>query len=134
MKLRPRRYRSTDATGENGVLPLINVVFILLVFFLLAGRIAMPEAHDIAPPTSSLAPDTPADPAAIEVTANGDIRYAGAIGDLAAIAHAIAAHAADTPATIRAHRDAPAGRVVEAAAALRRAGVNHSTLVVQAGR
>ncbi len=49
MKLRPPEKRQT----EENVIPLINVVFLLLIFFVLVGSLTPPEALDVTPPTSA---------------------------------------------------------------------------------
>jgi biopolymer transport protein ExbD len=38
--------------GEARILPLINVVFLLLIFFMLAGRLAASDPFQISPPAS----------------------------------------------------------------------------------
>ena len=49
MKFAAPRHRDTEA----GVLPLINVVFLLLIFFMIAGSLSPLSAFDIAPPQSA---------------------------------------------------------------------------------
>lgn len=57
MSLRPAISRKRD---DDRVLPLINVVFLLLIFFMLAGRFAETDPFDLEPPKSiSEAPDDP---------------------------------------------------------------------------
>lgn len=43
--------RRPDQTEER-ILPLINVVFLLLIFFMIAGSLAVTEPFEIDPPTS----------------------------------------------------------------------------------
>jgi len=45
----PRREQNDD----ERVLPLINVVFLLLIFFMVAGRLAASDQFSIEPPTSA---------------------------------------------------------------------------------
>jgi len=132
--MRLRRRISSGEIREDGVIPLINIVLLLLIFFLLAGRIATPEAADVRPPSSTSAPGDPADPATLEVTAAGEVRYLGDLRDLMAAATAVALAVGDGEAVIRADRAAPAERVLEVAAALRMARVERSRLVVESGR
>lgn len=57
MSLRPGTSRKRD---DDRVLPLINVVFLLLIFFMLAGRFAEADPFDLEPPESiSEASDKP---------------------------------------------------------------------------
>jgi biopolymer transport protein ExbD len=49
-----RLRRPTPARdSEASLIPLINIVFLLLIFFMLAGRLAPSDPAEIAPPQSS---------------------------------------------------------------------------------
>jgi biopolymer transport protein ExbD len=54
MRLKPPRHREPP---ENTV-PLINVVFLMLIFFLFAGSLARDDARRIAPPLNILQDET----------------------------------------------------------------------------
>ncbi|WP_269584131.1 ExbD/TolR family protein [Roseibium sp. Sym1] len=54
MRLKPPRHREPQ---ENTV-PLINVVFLMLIFFLFAGSLARDDARRIAPPLNILEDET----------------------------------------------------------------------------
>lgn len=62
----PRRPR-----GES-IIPMINVVFLLLIFFLLTAQITQPTPFPLTPPDS--ASDTPSE--------NRDVLYISATGEL----------------------------------------------------
>ena len=48
------------AVQQNSQLPLINIVFLMLIFFLLAGTIAPAYELDVAPPSAQQSPsDSP---------------------------------------------------------------------------
>src|SRR3546814_6397158 len=47
------RRRSRRFDSEEAILTLINVVFLLLIFFMLAGRMTEPSPFAIAPPVSA---------------------------------------------------------------------------------
>jgi len=49
MRFEPRRPKN----DEERILPLINVVFLLLIFFMLAGRLAASDLFEITPPRSA---------------------------------------------------------------------------------
>ena len=49
--MRPTRLRRKD--DDERILPLINVVFLLLIFFMLAGHLAASDPFEIAPPRSA---------------------------------------------------------------------------------
>ncbi len=121
--------------NDDGILPLINIVFLLLIFFLLAAHIAPPEPADITPPISAATPDAPARPAILHIAADGGVSHNGVpVQDLMATVTSIASSAPDAPVTIRADQGAPAASVLRAARALRMARVAESQLVVILGQ
>ena len=44
--------RDARQTAENGVIPLINVVFLILIFFMIAGHIQKSDTINVIPPQS----------------------------------------------------------------------------------
>jgi biopolymer transport protein ExbD len=77
------------------LLPLINVVFLLLVFFLISSRLAPPDPVPVAPPvTNSALPGGAEGPLVLHLAADGTLALGVARGDdaLAALAAARAAH------------------------------------------
>lgn len=44
--------KSSSQDSEENVLPLINIVFLLLIFFLWAGTLSMPDLFYVRPPES----------------------------------------------------------------------------------
>lgn len=115
---------------ENTV-PMINIVFLLLIFFLMTAQIAPPEPLDVTPPEAADA-DAPPDPGtALFVDAGGALSYDGRRGE-AALAR-LAARDTGAPLAIRADADLPGA---ELAALLRRLagrGVARVSLVTLAG-
>ena len=83
---------------EN-IVPMINVVFLLLIFFLMTAEIAPPPPVEVAPPEATA--ETPAEGADVAyLMAGGTLAYGAARGE-AALA-ALAAREAETPLTLRA--------------------------------
>ncbi|MES1930627.1 biopolymer transport protein ExbD/TolR [Salinisphaera dokdonensis CL-ES53] len=76
-----RRHRPRG-NGDESVLPLTNVVFLLLIFFMLAGRLASPEAFEIKPPVSTSEAQARRDGLEIQLAANGEIALDGKPVDL----------------------------------------------------
>lgn len=64
MKLSIRKPRTSN--NEDNLIPMINVVFLMLIFFMLAGQITASDAFKVSPPTSDS--DTLQEKAAIELT------------------------------------------------------------------
>lgn len=105
------------------ILPMINVVFLLLIFFLLSSQIAPRAPFAVTPPTlDSGAPSAPE--AVLFLSADGQMHFSGAKAreDDALTAIAAQAEAFETL-TLRADADAPAHEVAALIAKLRDAGV-----------
>ena len=114
----PRRRRA------EAIVPMINVVFLLLIFFMMTSRIAPAPPVEVSPPRA--APQTLAEgEAVLWVTAKGD----PAFGDLrgAAVWPALAALPADVPLTVTADAALPAARL---AAILSRLGPDRAVELV----
>ncbi|SES92957.1 biopolymer transporter ExbD [Paracoccus homiensis] len=71
----PRRRQK----GET-IIPMINVVFLLLVFFLLTAQIAPPTPFEVTPPDSA-ADQAARDQDVLYVSATGELAYNAARGE-----------------------------------------------------
>lgn len=136
MQLRRRRRRfDVDA----GILPLINVVFLLLIFFMLAGRLTEAAPFSVVPPVSEQAAAAEAAApreAAVLVAADGRLALNGAPMGAAALRAALAdalARRPDLPVSLKADGGAEAAEVVAVMESLRDAGVRRLQLYAQAG-
>lgn len=52
MSLKHRKNLSGPSKGDDEILPLINIVFLLLIFFMTAGHLETSDTFDVSPPTS----------------------------------------------------------------------------------
>jgi biopolymer transport protein ExbD len=120
---RPRRQR-----GEN-IVPMINVVFLLLIFFLMTAQIAPPEPFEVSPPQSE-AKGPAEDPDTLYVSQTGVLAYEGARGD-AALA-ALSARDPAVPLTLRADAGLSAVSLAALLPKLAAAGVRETRLVTGA--
>ena len=96
MTRRPRLAAPPDRQRREAIVPMINVVFLLLVFFLMTAQIAPPPPFEIAPPVAE-ATAPPADgPLEMWLSAEGEAAFGAARGPtaLAALAEARAARCA----------------------------------------
>ena len=98
----------------EAVVPMINVVFLLLVFFMMTSQIAPPAPVDVTPPTAALEA-TAEGQARLFITGEGTVMFEEAEGDAAI--EALAALAPDVPLTVAADAALP---VVELARLLKR--------------
>lgn len=64
-------------SSRENVIPLINVVFLLLIFFMITGQIRQPDAVDIALPFSMIESSKTGEGKEILLTKSGDIYLAG---------------------------------------------------------
>ncbi|MBF9033065.1 biopolymer transporter ExbD [Rhodobacterales bacterium HKCCE2091] len=105
---------------------MINVVFLLLVFFLMSAQIVPPEPFAVAPPeAAATAAELPAD--TLFVAADGQLAYEDARND--SVFAAIAARTADAPLAIRADADLPGADLAALLPRLAAAGVTGFDLV-----
>jgi biopolymer transport protein ExbD len=108
---------------------LINVVFLMLVFFMVAGTFAPPLSRDIhLVEAAGLGRAAPPD--ALVLMSDGTLLHRGApVADPATwVARRSGATARVVP-----DRDAPAARLVEVARALRQAGAERVLIVTERG-
>lgn len=84
----PRKPRMAQ---DRAIVPMINVVFLLLVFFLMTASLTPPPPLEITAPTATAQQIDP-QPGTLHIGADGMLAYGGAMGDAAR-----AALAADPP-------------------------------------
>lgn len=123
-----RNTRSID----DAILPLTNVVFLLLIFFMLAGRLAIPEPFTIQPPRSTS--DQSADHSGIDVQIGRDGKLAldGDTQSMDALQAAVAERLSQTPETairLRADSATRSARVVNVMQHLHAAGARRLRLI-----
>lgn len=68
--------RSDDS--EERILPLINVVFLLLIFFMIAGSLSVSEPFEVEPPKSISQSESEPDRLMILLNAQGNLALDGA--------------------------------------------------------
>jgi biopolymer transport protein ExbD len=121
--------------GEN-LVPLINIVFLLLIFFMLAGTFTQPELFRVEPPRS-LSETQPADEAlAVLLSADGRLALEGdAVAD-AQLVVVLAQRLKDPqapPVQLKADGQVRSQRLLEVMDLLREAGVEKIRLVTVRG-
>ncbi len=132
MRLRSPVKRQAD----DGIVPLINIVFLLLIFFLIAGTIAPRADIAVAFPETHESPGARMPSEAVYVSAGGFISYRGTQVDLGGLAAMVAADGADEEAAILAvvaDRSLPAADLSPVLGALAGAGVTKVRLITRRG-
>lgn len=117
--------QSHKPPGEN-IVPMINVVFLLLIFFLMTAQIAPLDPFGVTPPVGEGAP-VDAD-APLYIAADGALAYGDARG--AAVFAALSARGADTPLLLRADAGLPADKLADVLPRLAAAGQARVTLLL----
>lgn len=86
----------------ESIVPMINVVFLLLIFFLMTSRLVQPDPFEVTPPEAALETEA-ASEITLYVDATGKLAFDGAEGE-AALAY-LSAQASDS-ATVQLRADA----------------------------
>lgn len=110
----PRRRNETENT-----IPLINVVFLLLVFFLVAGTLSAPRDNTVELAETATFEPAALDPQAIYVDASGALRVGGETMDAASAVARLGAADADGALTVVPDRNLEARGLLEHLATLR---------------
>tara|TARA_R110002072_G_C7622360_1_gene506085 strand:+ start:21 stop:440 length:420 start_codon:yes stop_codon:yes gene_type:complete len=134
MKLAARLAASKLASIDDRIMPLINIVFLLLIFFLVAGAIREVEPVEVDPPRSLVEAESMADALTIYVASDGRIALGETLLERDAFDLAIAAALAsdpDQPIRIVADRDIEAVNVISILETLRASGSSRVKLVTQ---
>jgi biopolymer transport protein ExbD len=126
-------------TSEDNVLPLINIVFLLLIFFMIAGALSTRPPFDLQPPRAEAAPSTPAPATAgIAIAGDGRIAFRGEEIPLEALAERARDWSenrdADQPLTLRADGGADSERLLAVMAALKEAGIERIRMLAVGGQ
>ena len=127
-----RLQRDRRKTDEQSILPLTNIVFLLLIFFMLAGRLSASDPFGVEPPRSAsdAAPGVPQ--SIVWVGADGRLALDGTVMDDDAIGVALADRLSDDPEArieIRADGRVEAVRIVTVIERLRDVGVEQLRLL-----
>ncbi len=126
--MRARKVRRRTGGVDDGVLPLINVVFLLLIFFMVAGRLAAGDPFRIEPLHAAVEGAPPDGAPLLLVAADGRLALDGEAVERAVLPGRLAGAA-----RLRVKADAAADSVVVARllADLRAAGVAEARLMVE---
>jgi len=135
--MRPRSLISAEQSSARvNVTPMIDIVMVLIVFYLLVGQLALDRRAAITLPRTATGVDqtTEIDPIVIGITADGDTTLNGQPIEpdrLPAQVSGILARDAATPVRVRADRDAPMRDLRPVLDTLRDLGVGGVELVTE---
>ncbi|MEM7027336.1 MAG: biopolymer transporter ExbD [Pseudomonadota bacterium] len=124
--------KRVEVDTEENVLPLINIVFLLLIFFLVAGAITIPELFYVEPPISDSETSVLPTETTVLINEDGQISFQNELIELNEL-HALATKIIneDSLQTFKLKVDAyvGSGKAIEAMEILRNAGVRKTLLI-----
>ena len=126
--------RRTDQTEER-ILPLINVVFLLLIFLMIAGSLSVTEPFEIEPPASGSESEPPPEALRILLDRHGRLALDNRELDEAQLLDQLSAQLQRDPQTaitLKADARLPANRMVRLTQALSGVGVKKLRLLTEA--
>jgi biopolymer transport protein ExbD len=131
--LRRRRTREPIAEVQLNLVPLIDVVFFLLVFYVLVAGALRDESVPVERPASSQARAAGGAWVAVAVTRDGQLHCGGpvSLGGLPAAVRDELARAGATRAVVVADREAPVGTVLSVMDACRAGGADAVEVAAQ---
>jgi biopolymer transport protein ExbD len=114
--------------GES-IVPMINVVFLLLIFFMMTSHIVTPEPFEVSPPKIEGGEESDTT-AILFLSAEGEIGFEDLHGPAAVAMFASNAETTETELQLRADANVPATKVARLLRDLAAAGLSNVALVV----
>ncbi len=128
--LPPIPRRATNS--EDNILPLINVVFLLLIFFMVSGTLIQEPPFALTPPTTEHAAPLDSQSEYLAIGADGRLAWIGEAIEPEALADRLSLRAQpDAPLQVRADRRLEARALTELLAELRAGGVAQIQLLTE---
>ena len=115
---------------KEAIVPMINVVFLLLIFILMTSQLAQPEPFKVTPPVSSVEGEPESDPV-LFINAEGRLSFDAQEGDSAIEALAAQSNENDVI-QLRADAELAAGTLAQVLRDLSAAGLSRVELIVAA--
>ncbi len=120
------------AERDANVIPLIDVVFILILYFMLAGSLDQELVEALLPPQSKSLQPPPSKVPHVVLDKDGKVTYDKTVRDDASLALALRANGHPPPrVTLHADAEADAGRVADVIAIIGRAGIGDLSLITR---
>lgn len=128
-----RLSRPKETRKSEGTIALINVVFLMLIFFLIAGTLTPPLDPEVSLAETRLAEGSEL-PDALFATATGELRARGQTVTVEGFMRARAEAETDGSIRLAADRNLPAVELIDIVAALKAAGAQSVHIVTELAR
>lgn len=127
--------RRRPSGGDGNLIPLINIVFLLLIFFMVAGQITAITGAEVQPPESSSDKPLVLPPITLVLDSDNNLTIDGRAVTLNTLADELAARqspAAATNIAVKADQEATAAQLDAVLSVLRELGLGKVTLFSRA--
>tara|TARA_R100000988_G_scaffold84274_1_gene47250 strand:- start:18 stop:425 length:408 start_codon:yes stop_codon:yes gene_type:complete len=118
-----------DGPVQEPMLPLINIVFLLLIFFMIAGSLQKLGPFEVDPPASQTAEGQPEDTIVLWFSNTGEIGNDDLTGGLDRLSSMLPADYIGRPVEIRADHEVEGARVVSLLTRLQELGIEKVQLM-----
>lgn len=127
--MKRRIHITEDGPVQEPMLPLINIVFLLLIFFMIAGSLQKLGPFEVDPPASQTAEAEPEDTIVLWFSNTGEIGNDDLTGGLDRLSSMLPADYIGRPVEIRADREVEGARVVSLLTRLQELGIEKVQLM-----
>ncbi len=127
--MKRRIHIAEDGPVQEPMLPLINIVFLLLIFFMIAGSLQKLGPFEVDPPASQTAEGQPEDTIVLWFSNTGEIGIDDLTGGLERLSSMLPADYIGRPVEIRADREVEGAKVVSLLARLQELGIEKVQLM-----
>lgn len=127
--MKRRIHIAEDGPVQEPMLPLINIVFLLLIFFMIAGSLQKLGPFEVDPPASQTAEGQPEDTIVLWFSNTGEIGIDDLTGGIDRLSSMLPADYIGRPVEIRADREVEGARVVSLLARLQELGIEKVQLM-----
>lgn len=137
LKSRYIRDGNRRKNSEDPILPLVNIVFLLLIFFMVSGQFKKSDPFALTPPESTSTRETALQDAIIHLSRDGRLALQNAEisrSDLKTRLKAYLAENPNAPVRLKVDRNHKAGEVLTLLLTLREAGLDKVFLLTKTGK
>lgn len=127
--MKRRIHIAEDGPVQEPMLPLINIVFLLLIFFIIAGSLQKLGPFEVDPPASQTAEGQPEDTIVLWFSNTGEIGIDDLTGGFDRLSSMLPADYIGRPVEIRADREVEGAKVVSLLARLQELGIEKVQLM-----